>query len=173
MLKLVANQLKSFVFVTVGYNSNLHQFSILDVYYFFFKYLIANSTLAILRKWNLVPILLKKQDKLVLSPFFNYLRPRMCSSESWIIFNLFLLKNRKKMTLVILVFKFILTSLGHFWSFRINGFVFQDSELRQPLCGRNSLNIQRQPSAARPSYDNVRHSRISSKHSAAVVNNMK
>ena len=37
MLKLVANQLKSFVFVTVGYNSNLHQFSILDVYYFFFK----------------------------------------------------------------------------------------------------------------------------------------
>ena len=88
-------------------------------------------------------------------------------------FQSFLLKNRKKMTLVILVFKFILTSLGHFWSFRINGFVFQDSELRQPLCGRNSLNIQRQPSAARPSYDNVRHSRISSKHSAAVVNNMK
>lgn len=51
--------------------------------------------------------------------------------------------------------------------------IHQDSELRQPLCGRNSLNIQRQPSAARPSYDNVRHSRISSKHSAAVVNNMK
>lgn len=37
-----------------------------------------------------------------------------------------------------------------------------DSELRQPLCSRNSLNIQRQPSSATSRFESVKHSRISS-----------
>jgi len=40
--------------------------------------------------------------------------------------------------------------------------IHQDSELRQPLYSRNSLNIQRQPSSATSRFESIKHSRISS-----------